>query len=952
MHVDAASGGDRAHPRAARAAMVGAVLLAAIAGDAAAQAPFRIGEPTDAAPKATVDTTAAPDGLAPQRAPRDAALLGLTAPRGSAQAAPLRLPAPPAALPDVARPLTGSFARPVPFDVDGDGAASATVLPNNRQQNVSRPSTTISSLANGAERPDAVPLNALSAPERRELVRILREDAGTVRELRVVVDGEAQSAEPIVDRPIVPDRTLRLDGEVAASSWTVFLSTSEAARGGTLSVAFTNSVLVLPEASRLRVLLNGRLIAQTAIDSPDRTKVIVLPVPAELLRTGENAVRLEADMRHRIDCSVEATYELWTRIDTRLTGFSADGRAPALAGLSDLPAVGVGTTGATRVRVLVPRPGDPADTARVLRAAQAIALRGRFVQPLVEVVQPGTELATVPGTVNLVVGSYEALRRTVPAVPNSASQAPFVDLVDGPMGPTVIISGPTERDVEAALAHFETPARTATEGGGIEATPPWLVPGAARIESADEVTLREAGLGDLDFSGRRFRTAFNVTLPADFYASAYGEATLLLDAAYSRTIEPSSQLTVFVNGVPSTSVSFTSSNGRRFESYPVHLGMQAFRPGINTVELAAELDAEADRACLPGGTVPTEDRFVLFASTRLAFPEFARIGQLPNLASFATNGFPYPLSPEPVRVRVGGASLDTLGAAGTLFARLAVSRGAALSVDLVEDVGPWRDAGVVVVAPLPEVPSQVLQATDVADVIPANWLSTMPAGAAGDEPEGLERYDAILRRLRQQLRQEDVPVDRGTPGVAEPVPPPLEDVADRGERWFDDLSGGDGLSGLVASSVRRLRAALDLELDRGTTTVGEAFTAPLVAPDSTLVMAQAPAPAGDRAAWTLVTAPTAELLSTSLAALTAADVWERIDGRVTAYALETNEVEVIPVERVSYIATLPLSFTNIRLIAANWFSLNNGVYAIALVIVALAFGVLSRFLVRPLGRRN
>ena len=66
------------------------------------------------------------------------------------------------------------------------------------------------------------------------------------------------------------------------------------------------------------------------------------------------------------------------------------------------------------------------------------------------------------------------------------------------------------------------------------------------------------GFGTIDFSGRRFRAGFNVTLPPDFYAAAYGEAKMLLDAAYSEAIDQNSQLVIYVNGVSSTSVKSSS----------------------------------------------------------------------------------------------------------------------------------------------------------------------------------------------------------------------------------------------------------------------------------------------------------------------------------------------------------------------------------------------------------
>lgn len=843
---------------------------------------------------------------------------------------------------------------PIPFDINQDGRAP-TIAVEEEEEELLLPSTTVSPLANGRQPTTAVPVDAVSEEQRRDLNLLLKQGDGSVRELRVNVESTQEWVDSIVDRPIVPFRTLRLDGEYDTRSWSVFLTAAEAARGGTLSVAFTNSVLVLPESSRLRVYLNGREVAETAIDSPDRTKVIALPVSSGLLRPGQNAIRLVAEMRHRIDCSIDATFELWTRIDTRLTGFTFGGGSLPLAGLGDLPAVGVGTNGATRLRVIQPNPASPDNVDRMLRAVQAASLRGRFVQPLVEVVDAPGSLVDEPGVLNIIIGLYDTVRAVSPAVPREGAVGPVATLVDNSqVGPTVVLTGPTVRDVDTALTRFEAPRMPDEPRLAIAATPPWLAPESVRVDGATTLTLAEAGVDTINFSGRRFEVGFQVTLPPDFYAAAYGEARLLLDAAYSSAVEPGSRILVLVNGVLSTSISFTSSSGEILDDFPITLVMQSFRPGINDVEIVVELDTAADRACLPGGTVPARDRFALFSSTRLQFPNFARIGQLPNLASFATNGFPYQLTPRPVRVRVGGNSLDTVGAAGTLISRVAVSRGAPLPTNVVEDVAPFGNTGVIVVSPLEQVSNATLSVTGASRVVPGNWLQAFPEAGAR-EPEGLERYDDVLRRLRQQLRQEEVRLDRtaaeadleDTPGDLTANGRPAGELSR--EDWFDEVGGGGGIGRFLSDAWNGVRDAVNIDIDFGDD-LDDPLERPLVPDTTTLILAQGRAPDNDETAWTLLTAPTPSLLSTATAALSSREIWNRIGGSITAYDLEQNSVEVVPARDVSFIATLPLSFTNMRLIAANWFSINSGAYAIVLVICAVFLGMMTWALVSPLGR--
>ena len=57
----------------------------------------------------------------------------------------------------------------------------------------------------------------------------------------------------------------------------------------------------------------------------------------------------------------------------------------------------------------------------------------------------------------------------------------------------------------------------------------------------------------------RVRAQFAV--PADFYADTYGEARLLLDAAYSEAVLPGSLVNVYVNGSIASSTPLTARRG-------------------------------------------------------------------------------------------------------------------------------------------------------------------------------------------------------------------------------------------------------------------------------------------------------------------------------------------------------------------------------------------------------
>lgn len=917
----------------ARTAIVVAAVLSAAATTSAQVAPFSVGGDRPPAPAAPAPSVAA----------------------GGTPASPA--PFSPGAPVPTGGGLRQQTPLPAPFDINGDGVTPAVEEPDQQPRYLSA-STTISPLATGRGPAPVLPVDATNPEEWQNLRNLLRDEERVVRELRVAVANQTEWVEPLVDRPILPSPVLRLDGEIDSTTFSFFVSPAESAQGGALSLAFDNSVLVLPEASRLRVLLNGRQIAQTAIDSPERIKVIVLPISSDLLRPGKNTVRIEAEMRHRIDCSLDATYELWARLEPRLTGLSfANGRVP-LASMADLPAVGVGANGATRLRILQHMPQSTASVDRMLRAVQSASLFGRYRQPLVEIASLQQQPGAAVGMLNIAIGTADELRPTLPTLPSAASTGPTVTVVDDPStGPTLFITGPDEGSVDRALDRFAASERAATAALNAGALPQADQSAGVEMDGPGTMSLREAGIETINFSGRRFLTRFHVTLPPDFYASAYGEARLYLDAAYSGDVDPGSQLTVLVNGRLGTTIAFSAKNGEVFDDLPIALTLTSFRPGLNTISIQADLDTEADRACLPGGTVQSRDRFALFSTTRLVFPAFARVAQIPNLASFASDGFPYSLSNAPVSVAVNSNAFDTVGAAGTLLSRIAVSRGNSLATRAVQDLASVGNTGAIIVAPIQELPSFALDATGATGFVPASWLQPYSLDSGTNEPEGLERYDAILQRLRQQLNSED-PIrggaDRGDgrstlldPAASRSLP---ETDAD-GERWLPNPQSGRDFGASVLDTIRSLRGTFINRLGMESHgAAGQAAAAPI--PESTtLLLVQAPAPTNPKTAWTLVTAPTPSLLSTAMASISAPDEWDRIGGRLAAFDVETHTVETLPAGRVSYLATVPWSFQNLRLIAANWLSLNDTIYVLALVATAVVLGLLTYALVSFMGRK-
>lgn len=744
------------------------------------------------------------------------------------------------------------------------------------------------------------------------------------------------------DRYIVPLKRLRLEGEIDSRAWVTNVSEQEAGRAATILVGYSNAIVVMPEASRLRVTINGQSVIETPISSSQGTTQLAAPIRPGVLRAGANLVRFEVMQRHRTDCSVSATYELWTDIDNAATGIAyAGGLPPLTGGLDDLPAVGVDVTGATRIRVLTPGPLEGSVTARVMQVVQDIALRGRFPHPVVSVSDAAAGPAP-PGTVTLVLGTAAELPRLMGSPPQDAALQPVTRFVADRRlgGPTLVVAGPGQAEVDAAIDRLNTLPVTARDA---VTTSGRFAPDAPLFTGARRVRLADLGVSTQEFSGRRFRVRFGIALPGDFYATAYGQATLLLDAAYTAAVRPGSHVDVYVNDQIASTLTIGTRGGGLFQRQPVKIPLTNFRPGINRVWIEVVLDTEADSRCLPGATLPGDDRFVLFDSSEFAMDSFARIGRTPDLAAFAARAFPYRLDVNPLAVVLARHDAPTVSSAATLMARLALAKGEPIAIDPNPASTTLGDRSAIFVGAIGQIAPGILGPVGIAEATRVNWVAGPGDDVAARPPGAQANYDDVLERFRNRQTS-------GTEGA--PAPSANEsssgDTPDVYERWRENLSGGGGLGGMLTSFENWTKRTFGISYS--SLRIGESEQTQFEPPPRTSVlMAQGLAPNG-YSTWTLVAGRTAEGLAAGIDPFTAQEIWTRIKGQAVAYQASTGALEHTEPTQYRFIITEPLGFANFRMVAANWLSINILPYALILVACGIVLGIATTLLLRRLGR--
>ncbi|OWV77726.1 cellulose synthase BcsB subunit [Rhizobium sp. R635] len=711
-----------------------------------------------------------------------------------------------------------------------------------------------------------------------------------------------------VRRYVLPFSKLSLAGEYDRRSWSVYLTPEQAAAKASFTFAYQNAIVVAPEASTLTIYLNNRPIGQQRVGSPDGSTAVTFEIPSGLLQPGANLVTFEAVQRHRTDCSIQSTYELWSNIDPAGTYLSFAGKdAAQLSSADAIRAIGVDSAGKTEFDIVVPALEQPGTTKPLLRLAQGLSVLSSMPNQVFAFATDSLPAAG-PGKLSVLVGTAAELRPLFPGLPPEAASAALATFVTDPRSgsPVLLISGPSWQAVSSAIDTIVAPTdRSPDIRRDALTTERWSAPNAPLVFSDTSVALSQLGVKTTEFSGRRLRTSFNIAVPADFYANAYGEAKVLLDAAYTDSVLPGSHIDIYVNDNIASTVPITTTSGGILRHLPIRMTMRHFKPGLNSVAIEAILMTKDDAACAPGTAAGANPRFALFDTTELHIPDFARVGQRPNLAAMAGTAYPYGRSTEPVPLFIDRVDPDTLSAAATLLGQMAIMAGHPIPLETVASPNTIGDRDAIFIGSISQMPATVLTQANISTTSQASWR---------------------------------------------PVVDTQTDVVDTGaafEQWNSKVSGG-----VLRSRITAFREWLWRNFDISRSSLQfvpgaeEIFTPSNAA---TLLVAQGASPAGG-GSWTVVTAPSAKDLREGLEAVTEQLNWPQMSGHITAYSGKTGKIDTVPVTRFDFVPSTPWSIRNYRLIAANWLSTNILSYAFLLVVFVLLIGIATSSMLKSLGR--
>ncbi|WP_018267120.1 cellulose biosynthesis cyclic di-GMP-binding regulatory protein BcsB [Methylosinus sp. LW4] len=798
---------------------------------------------------------------------------------------------------------------------------------------------------------------------------------------------------PVASRPAVAGAMLRhltnniqgyrLAGEIGSSEWPIYVTEAQASRRLQFRIGYLAAVSVMPEASALTLTINDQTIGDTQIRAVQEVETIVFDIPPGVMRPGFNSVRIATSQRHRVDCSLEATYELWTQIDPTETGLVLPEDDAGVTSISDLGALPPDEQGALPIRAVLGVNAKSFEIERMLRAAQAISLAGRFEQPVVD----AGPAASGRYGVNLFVGPASELVGRIDLSRVGPIDEPRAFVLPAAPGrrASIVVTGATSAQVDEAIRRLSVLPAPKGSPQGLRASAAF--PGY-RLDGGRKVKLRDLGVASEEFTGHLYRAAFNIVMPPDFYAADYGNALLRLAGGYAAGLDSNAQIVVKVDERTAVSLNLLKAAGDVFRDNPLPLPLGFLKPGLNRIEIEAHVPTRQDADCDPLASMRAAKRFLFLDETEIELPPIARIARMPDLAVTATGGFPYAGAKGRPKLYMPSLDTDAVGAAATIVAHFAVAAGRPIDFEIV-DAPPGEGQGpTLAVAPLDSFDAALLQRLDMpADTLREAWGPNLTADRRKASEKRLSPLEIAARN--RFVLQRNFPMACYAPrnmldktitaqaggAAAAPTPggePERVDFApvgsvrksmERGEgeqdlleAWRDDLRregrwgygvverlrvAGVWSAARVADAAQWLRAGFEAEAADHVATQ-----------QASLAMSQSILGDTAKDVWTVVTAPNAATLAEASACLVDPRVSRRVQGQLAMLDMKDAKMVATPAESARFIVTRPLSFGNLRLIAAGWMSLHPGVYVGLSILIAALFAASTLWLTRNIGRSS
>ncbi|WP_201839771.1 cellulose biosynthesis cyclic di-GMP-binding regulatory protein BcsB [Microvirga zambiensis] len=752
----------------------------------------------------------------------------------------------------------------------------------------------------------------------------------------------------------------RLVGEAASREFPIFLTAGEAARTAKIQLAYRNAISVMPETFRLIVRVNDVVVGETAVQNSNQSEVLSLGVPLGVLQAGFNSVRVSIRQTHRVDCSVNSTYELWTQLLPEQSALLLAGASGEIRTPQELAVVNPGRDGTTSIRVRQFGTSEPSDLDQASRAVQAAVMFGNFIHPSVEL----TPESKNESGLDLVVGTtsdiMSATGLKVPGIgPRHRVQH---NIQTGNV--TLLVTGETATEVDAALDALLQQAQQAAPQGAPAGIRALRNASGWKAEGGQTMTLADLGLETEPFRGRFYRQTIRLQMPADLLAADYDRVTVSADAVYASGLLPTSKMIIRVNGTAIADAPMGNTAGAILSKRSFFLPVSTFKPGLNTIDFEAETRTSADEKCTLEALVDNRERFLLSGTGEVTIPSLGRVGVVPNISSVIPGGLSKLSKAGDLTVFVPKGRQEAIETALTALAKMATISRHETKARFAFDVVPSGTSHVLALGAYDDMPEAILREAGLdLDKLRRAWrqpASRMPESMAAQQRVQVASVgNAIPLSTNNPSAQTSVDNTGSLPVVSSPVAAPqpsgmLKVFDSEGSNWLHHYvqSAKEAISKLMSGTINH--ASLR--------DVGKRADLPL-SEASTLIVAQGAKTDGVSGSWqtrllpnvtsmTVFVAPSPEHLSHAVTEVLSGSLWQQFVGDAAVYNAKDGSISTRVSEQILLVPTESLSLKNIRLIAAGWLSHNVLAYLAVLLGLFIVMTAFMQWALRSSGVRE
>ncbi len=534
-----------------------------------------------------------------------------------------------------------------------------------------------------------------------------------------------------------------------------------------LRFPYVNSTGLLGERSRLIVRFNDQIVAQVDLLPESPEGVVTVPIPTTLLKPRFNELQFAVAQDYEGQCTDPGSPILWTHVSVERAflevNYSLKPIPMFLSSIADF--LFDPKQFNENIVHLVVQDYSPEMMNSAAIAASGAALRFEFRQVKFTVSQDlrqGMDNILL-GDRTFVAGVLEQYERSAPQEDFGIMPLPFPApilsededgleqtvrerFLDDHTRAIIVLSGENMQAVNLSskafsLLSFPLPDLSSAAPGSVIIPEITREMGKNLIVSGQKYTLDQLGMQSRTFTDMYpIPENLTVRLPSDALLPGNLFARLALHLSYGTKMREDSVVNIHLNGRFIAGVPLSNPQGARYGGYQIHIPMYYFRSGFNTFTFEPVLTPLTTDHCT---FIQLKNLFVtIFDDSTLSFPELDHWAEMPDLALFVEDGFPFTSWPDWRETVIVVPPDDSLSAAAAVNIAAMISQKTGIAPYKVQffNEPPQKALDILVVAPYPNISPEIMQATPMAPRIAYPWQGVMQ----GSKDQSLYWWNRIM----------------------------------------------------------------------------------------------------------------------------------------------------------------------------------------------------------------